>query len=76
MVDLGGRESGDLYRCVQQDQFFKLNLQRFEIPGSRGREFSQNGCEVYLRIIEHTRSSELLAHSTMPGFYRSLLSAP
>ena len=39
MVDLGGRESGDLYRCVQQDQFFKLNLQRFEIPGSRGGNF-------------------------------------
>ena len=32
MVDLGGRESGDLYRRVQQDQFLKLNLQRFEIP--------------------------------------------
>ena len=32
MVDLGGREPGDLYRRVQQDQFLKLNLQRIEIP--------------------------------------------
>jgi len=32
MVDFGRREPSDLYRRVQQDQFFKLNLQRVEIP--------------------------------------------
>jgi hypothetical protein len=32
MVDFGRREPSDLYRRVQQDQVFKLNLQRVEIP--------------------------------------------
>ena len=32
MIDFGRREPSDLYRRVQQDQFFKLNLQRVEIP--------------------------------------------
>ena len=32
MVDLGRREPGDLDRRVDQDQFFKLDLQRIEIP--------------------------------------------
>ena len=32
MIDLGRREPGDLYGRVQQNQFFKLDLQRVEIP--------------------------------------------
>src|ERR1700729_4550837 len=32
MVDLGRGEPGHLYWRVQQDQFFKLNLQRIQIP--------------------------------------------
>ena len=32
MIDFGRGEPGDLYWRVQQDQFFKLNLQRIEIP--------------------------------------------
>ena len=31
VIDFGRREPSDLYRSVQQDQFFKLNLQRIEI---------------------------------------------
>ena len=32
VIDFGRREPSDLDRSVQQDQFFKLNLQRIEIP--------------------------------------------
>ena len=32
MIDLGRREPGDLNRRIQQDQLFKLDLQRVEIP--------------------------------------------
>ena len=32
VIDFGRREPSDLYRSVQQDQFFKLDLQRIEIP--------------------------------------------
>ena len=32
VIDFGRREPGDLDRRVQQDQFFKLDLQRVKIP--------------------------------------------
>ena len=32
MIDLGRREPGNLNRRIQQDQLFKLDLQRVEIP--------------------------------------------
>ena len=38
MVDLGRREPGDLYWRIQQNQFFKLDLQRVEIPLALFRE--------------------------------------
>ena len=50
MVDLGGREPGDLYRRVQQDQFLKLNLQRFEIPLSFFRQAIDRQSEYTLFV--------------------------
>ena len=38
MIDFGRREPSDLYRSVQQDQFFKLDLQRVEVPLALFRE--------------------------------------
>ena len=38
VIDFGRREPGDLDRRVQQDQFFKLDLQRVEIPVSIFRQ--------------------------------------
>jgi hypothetical protein len=38
MVDLGLRETSDLYRRVEQDQFFRLYLQRVEVPLALFRE--------------------------------------
>src|ERR1700691_5531521 len=32
MIDFGPREPGDLDRRVEQDQFFKFDLQRIQIP--------------------------------------------
>jgi hypothetical protein len=32
VIDFGRRKPSDLNRRVQQDQFFKLNLQRVQIP--------------------------------------------
>src|SRR5579863_2482507 len=38
LVDLGRRETSDLYRRVEQDQFFKPYLQRVEVPLALFRE--------------------------------------
>jgi hypothetical protein len=62
MVDLGGRESGDLYRRVQQDQFLKLNLQRIEIPlplfGEAVDGKPQDALFVWIQMLNaHARDS-------------------
>ena len=62
MIDFGRREPGDLDRRVQQDQLFKLNLQRVEIPLSFFREAvdgkPQHALFVRVQVLDaHARDS-------------------
>jgi hypothetical protein len=77
MINLGLREARDLYRRVQQDQFFKLNLQRIEIPLSFLREAidrkSEDALFVWIQVLyAHARDAlepqllrRLVAHFTV-----------